>query len=160
MSEKRNDTSEQIVELPAPSGRMPYKDFLAERQKIVEARQRAQQRTDQLVTSGAGGALVLSITFLEKIAPHPEKWTSLLLVASWGMLLIALLFNLISHFVSQRAFDDFLAAFDQSFRSGLPYELNSRVTRMAVRLARAAAAAFVVGVGLLATFAFVNVTFT
>lgn len=59
-------------EVDERSQEMAYETFLAERQKIVDARQRTQQRFDQIVSAGAAGALVLSITFLERIAPSPD----------------------------------------------------------------------------------------
>lgn len=64
---------------------IPYEHFIAERHKIIDARARSYQRTDQLVTGGAAGALVLSITFLEKLAPDPSEHARWILLTAWSL---------------------------------------------------------------------------
>lgn len=139
---------------------LPYPQFLEERHRILEARSRAQQRVDQLVTGGAAGALVLSITFLEKIAPHPNSQTQLILLSAWGLLLLSLGLGLGSHYASCRAFDVYLAAFDKAYEEDSRCVADSPAARATVILDQASAGAFVVGVALLAWFAFMNVQFT
>jgi hypothetical protein len=57
----------------------------------------------QLVTSFAAGALILSITFLEKIAPHPKHlW---LLFLSWASLTLSIVAVVIGLVLDNRAFD-------------------------------------------------------
>src|ERR1035438_4775715 len=41
------------------------------------------ERYDQWILTLSGGALAISLTFLEKIAPEPTKWTLFLLGFSW-----------------------------------------------------------------------------
>ncbi|MEE8494833.1 MAG: hypothetical protein V3S25_12375 [Nitrospirales bacterium] len=138
---------------------MSYEHFLKERQRIVDARQRVQQRTDQLVTTGAAGALVLSITFLEKIAPSPLVSSRPLLIWAWVLLLLALLANLSASFASQKAFDDFLDAFDQSFTEQRSFHQTGKSHHVATWLSRAGAVAFVLGVATLALFGLINAPF-
>ena len=137
---------------------MSYDQFLAERQRIVDARQRAQQRIDQLVSAGAVGALVLSITFLEKIAPTPVPRTLPVLFAAWVALACSLGSNFVSHYASERAFENFLTAFDRAFLEGRDCALQGRAARLAKYLAISASVLFVVGVVLLAWFAFDNLS--
>ena len=144
---------------PASEG-MPYEIFIAERAKIVEARQRAQQRTNQLITTGAAGALVLSITFLEKIAPTPTPATKPLLVAAWIGLLVSLGLNLIASYLSHHAFDAALKAFDTSFTERIPYSFKSPANFWTKILEAVSAVAFVFGIAFLASFALSNVNFT
>jgi hypothetical protein len=83
---------------------LEWKIFL-ERRKEAAARYSASiGQFDRLVPWGAGGALVLSITFLEKIAPHPRLSTRWILLASWGGLTLALFASMWSHYTSSRIF--------------------------------------------------------
>ena len=138
---------------------LPYEQFIAERQRYIDARQRQQQRVDQLVTGGAAGALALSITFLEKIAPTPGPATRPLLLAAWGLLLFSLGLTLASHYASCDAFDRTIVDFDDCYARGVPFAGPNASTRNAARLSRWGAGAFVGGVLFLAAFAFVNVRF-
>ena len=47
-------------------------EYFAERALLLEARQRSYQRAEQMVTGGATGALLLSITFVDKLT-HAGK---------------------------------------------------------------------------------------
>ncbi len=79
---------------PLPLPRMERSEFLSERLRMVEARQRSQGRAEQLLTGGAAGALVLSITFIENIASSPEQSTYWLLLVAWGALVMSLALGL------------------------------------------------------------------
>lgn len=140
--------------------RMPYSDYLEERRRLIEARQRAEQRTDHLVTTGAAGALVLSITFLENIAPAPVATSRPFLIAAWAILLVCLALNLASTIISRRAFDDAVDTFDRVFLEGEPGSAHSVASTLTGYLGWASAIAFVVGIALLAWFALLNVDFT
>jgi hypothetical protein len=141
------------------SARMPYEHFLSERRAIVDARQRAQQRIDQLVASGAAGALVLSITFLNDIAPTPSPGTKPLLVGAWLALLISLALLFASHYASQRAFDNYLVAFDEAYVAGAVFSEQNLATRIVKILDRSSSWLFIIGVALLAGFAYLNLPF-
>lgn len=88
-------------EEPAPV--IPYEQFLAERRLYIEARQRTEQRTSQMITGGAVGALLLSITFLDTIAPDPAPESRATLIGAWGLLLVALLLEFIATLQCKRA---------------------------------------------------------
>lgn len=135
-------------------------EFLAHRQRIIEARQRAQQRLDQLVVTGASGALVLSVTFIEKIAPSPAPASRWLLAFAWGLLLTSLLAALLSHAASAKAFDLTMAHLDACYEAEVPVSQPvpwiDYVTRAFNWLT---ILCFVGGMGALVRFAFVNVPF-
>jgi hypothetical protein len=57
--------------------------------------------TNQLTL--AGGALALSITFIDKIAPYPKESSIFFLVNAWGLFCLSLLITLISFLTSQAA---------------------------------------------------------
>lgn len=136
-----------------------YDQFLAERNRYIDARQRSQQRFDQLVTTGAGGALILSITFLDNIAGRPELWTKPVLFASWTLLIVALGTSLVLHYFSQKAFDAYVDALDEATRTQQPAPIKGTVAHWIQRLEVASSIALVLGVLLLAIFAFVNLSF-
>ena len=54
------------------------------------------------MTWASGGALLVSVTFLEKLAPRPRPDTAWLLNASWQWLAAALLLSLASQYASSR----------------------------------------------------------
>lgn len=143
-----------------PASTLPYDAFLAERAKIVEARQRVQQRSEQLVTGGAVGALVLSITFLDRIAPDPTRSSSGFLAAAWVLLLFSLSSSLAAALLSQKAFDDHLAEFDRAFSEGRAFRAPTARVRWVRRLSAAGASLLFAGVATLAVFAFLNVPFS
>ena len=70
----------------------------------MKARQRSYQRVEQMVVGGATGSLVLSITFLEKLAPAAIVREPNWLIASWSLLLITLSLGLLGQYASARAF--------------------------------------------------------
>jgi hypothetical protein len=135
-------------------------DFLAHRQRLLDARQRAQQRLDQLVVTGASGALVLSLTFLEKIAPSPRPSTRCLLGIAWGLLLGALLASLLSHAASAKAFDQEMERLDLCYTNSQPLTTTRSIVDHATRwLNRITVLCFMLGMSALVCFAFINVPF-
>src|SRR5262245_37057894 len=89
-------------------------EYFAERSLLIEARQRSFQRAEQMVMGGATGALLLSVTFLEKLAPaagrtvHGLGW----LVAGWVALLACMCISLFSQYAAGWAFTSELARLD------------------------------------------------
>ncbi len=148
----KTDPSEHIVP-------MERQEFLVERRKFVEARQRVQQRTDQLVTGGAAGALLLSITFLGDIAPDPLLGSRPFLIVAWVLLLVSLLLNLGASFASQKAFEESIEHLDAYYAGHVPLKLSNRAAIITHWLSGLAAAAFVFGVASLAAFGFINIPF-
>ncbi len=80
-----------------------YKAYLDQRQALIDIEVDASSRLDRGILTLSGGALGLSVTFIEKIAPHPQPWTIWLLGSSWFLLLATLLISLYSHLTSQSA---------------------------------------------------------
>lgn len=152
-----------VTEQPKPVeeriGEMGYADFLSERGRIVDARQRAQQRFDQIVSTGAAAALVFSVTFIEKLAPHPGPRTRAVLIWAWCLLLVSLGCNFASHIFSQRAFNIYLREFDKSYCDNTPCRHESGSSSASKWLDISSAATFVAGVLMLALFSISNLNF-
>lgn len=68
-----------------------YAHFIARTNQLDELAFKTSERYDQWVLSLAGGALAVSITFLEKIAPHPAPWTLWILALSWLSFIVSIL---------------------------------------------------------------------
>lgn len=71
-----------------------YESYTKERDALREDARQSGERYDKAVLSLAGGALALSVTFLEKIAPHPFAWSYALLAIAWVCLIVAILLEL------------------------------------------------------------------
>lgn len=71
-----------------------YESYTKERDALREDALQSGERYDKAILSLAGGALALSVTFLEKIAPHPFGWTYGLLGLAWLCLILAILLEL------------------------------------------------------------------
>ncbi|MCD6184643.1 MAG: hypothetical protein J7K84_02450 [Deltaproteobacteria bacterium] len=77
--------------------------YLKIRQSYDEAELEVSGRYDKWILTLSGGALGLSITFIEKIAKNPTPDTLFWLKFSWGCLVISLLAALLSLVTSQSA---------------------------------------------------------
>jgi hypothetical protein len=137
--------------------RLTRPEYFAERQLLLEARQRGYQRAEQMVVGGATGALVLSVTFLEKLAPAPRAVRTELLVAAWVVLLICLSLSLLGQYSSARSFDHELARLDAALHTeGVG---TNRWNAFNSVCGGTAAVLLIVGVTLLALFAYLNAPF-
>jgi hypothetical protein len=147
-------------------------EYLQRRKEYAAQYQDAISNYDKLVPWGAGGALFLSITFLEKIAAHPLPSTRWLLLSAWGFLLVALATSLWSHYTSSRIYVWKMNLLDNRQRVNKSNNedwtreragLRKRVRwwgRLTAFLNPVAGWALVIGVTLLAGFAFANAPFT
>ena len=80
-----------------------YQIYLDHRKVLNNMELEVSGRYDQWIITLAGGALIFSITFLEKIATQPKPLTLWFLGASWIFLLLTLIFGLFSLLTSQSA---------------------------------------------------------
>jgi hypothetical protein len=81
---------------------LPHDDYLARRERLDRAYTESMREYDRLVTWASGGALLVSVTFLEKLAPNPRQGTEWLLATGWALLVGALLLSLLSQYASSR----------------------------------------------------------
>jgi len=88
------------VSRPDPQ-EVPREEFLARRNRLEDLLSESRRTADKLLVSGAGGALVLSITFVNVIAPHPLPDTRSLLLAAWLEFGAALVLSFLSHLTSE-----------------------------------------------------------
>lgn len=90
------------------------KTYISTRQSYDEAELEVSGRYDKWILTLSGGALGLSITFIDKIAKNPTIDTLLWLKLSWGCLIFALLAALTSLVTSQSAIRENRKELDQA----------------------------------------------
>jgi len=93
-----NDEEKSTLSTP-----LDRETYLKMRDLYDKAELEVSGRYDQWILTLSGGALALSITFIEKIAPHPDIDTLFWLKVSWSCLILSLLTALISLVTSQSA---------------------------------------------------------
>lgn len=79
------------------------KEYLDERQVLLEGRSNAIRSLEKTLVTLSAGALALSITFLHDIAPHPREIVWLIL--SWSLLFASLLLMLLVFILGVYVFD-------------------------------------------------------
>ena len=132
-------------------------EYFRERELLIDARQRSYQRAEQMVTGGAAGALVLSITFLEKLTPVPIVHEPLVLVVAWIVLLVTLLLSLFAQYASARSFDCEIARLEAAMHGeSQPANVWAMCNQSCGIFS---AVLFVLGIALLAHFAYSNAPF-
>lgn len=151
------DGEAPIVLSTESSDKLDREEYFDERKLLIEARQGAYLRTDQMVIGGATGGLLLSIAFLEKIAPAPTVTRPSLLALSWLMLLGCLSARLAGQYFTARSFDCEIERLNarQNDEREPPNHWAARRRGSAV----AGSILLVIGIGLLAIFAYLNAPF-
>ena len=80
-----------------------YEVYSKEREKLNGASLETGARYDRIVLTLSGGALVISLTFLEKVAHNPIAWSLWLIVPAWLLLLGSVALQLLALAASQDA---------------------------------------------------------
>jgi hypothetical protein len=134
-----------------------YAGFLAYRREMTELEWDQSKSFDQALITVSGGALVLSITFIDSIAPTPEHvW---LLYPAWIGLGVALISTLLSFHFGKHAAARARAIEDRRYEGEIdPCKLRNRWVGWSNRLNWIAIATFLVGISCLAAFSLINVS--
>ena len=80
-----------------------YQAYLGQREALNRMELESSGRYDRWILTLSGGALAVSLTFLERIAPKPIPSTLWLILSAWGVLVITIVCALCSHLTSQAA---------------------------------------------------------
>jgi hypothetical protein len=80
-----------------------YQTYINERNSLITAEKESSQYFDKAILTLAAGALGLSLTFIDKIAPSPKGCTLYLLSVAWIFFCASMLSTLISFLTSQSA---------------------------------------------------------
>jgi hypothetical protein len=93
-----------------------YAAHSAYRQNLDDLAFKTSERYDQWVFTLAGGALAISLTFLEKIAPNPAHFTFILLGISWLAYILAILAGFSAIYYSRKAIYQAIEICDENYR--------------------------------------------
>lgn len=148
---------DQVTATEAPP--LPADVYLAVRQSYDAAELEMSGRYDKWILTLAGGALGLSITFIEKIATHPVPETLCWLKGSWFFLILALLLALVSLVTSQSAIRENRAELESANSESRAPKLRFRkhFTLLTNCLNWSSLGAFILGVILLCVFSLNNI---
>jgi hypothetical protein len=133
--------------------------YVSARQSYDTAELEVSGRYDKWILTLAGGALGLSITFIEKIAKAPTPETLCWLKGAWFFLIAALLLALVSLVTSQSAIRENRSELDAANTEGRAPELKFPKwwTTLTNWLNWTSLASFIIGASLLCTFSFKNI---
>jgi hypothetical protein len=92
-----------------------YDSYVKEREGLRESSLEISGRYDKSILFLSGGSLALSLTFIEKIAPHPSPWTFSLLAVAWMLLITSLVLELYALATSQTAINEQVRLLDADY---------------------------------------------
>lgn len=90
-----------------------YQTYLAERKILIDAERDTAHQFDKAILTLAAGALALSITFINQIAPQPKPNSIYFLITAWSFFGLSILSTLISFLTSQIACRQMREVLDQ-----------------------------------------------
>lgn len=144
-----NSEENQIPELEYSE----YKIYAEERKILIEAEKETAQQFDKYVLTLAAGALALSITFINQIAPKPIPSSLWVLLLAWSLFSLSILSTLLSLLTSQRACRRQIEILEQRLKG---QEGENRYAWWTIFLNRASIGLFVSGTFALIIFTGIN----
>lgn len=96
-----------------------YDSYVKERDGLRDASLQISERYDKWMLVLSGGALALSLTFIEKVAPHPLPWSFGVLLVAWILLIISVVLELHALATSQRALTEQVSLLDREYQAFL-----------------------------------------
>jgi hypothetical protein len=104
------------IEIENAQRKQRYDAYIKERDAFRNDSLTVSERYDKAILLLGGGALALSLTFLEKIAPHPIPISFVLLGAAWLGLIASILLQLHALSTSQTVTNDEMEIADREYR--------------------------------------------
>lgn len=132
-----------------------YQIYLEERKQLIAAERETAQQFDKAILTLAAGALALSITFINQIAPNPKPHSVYFLIGAWILFCSSLLSTLISFLTSQVACRKQRDILDDKLSSKENNKSNKAVS-WTNRLNYFSIGFFILGVVLLIVFSAIN----
>ena len=140
--------------------RAKYEIYLEERKLLIQAEKEGSQQFDKAILTLAAGALAISITFINQIAPHPKPGTICFLAWGWVAFGMSLISTLVSFFTSQKACRKQIAILEHDVLDKKESESNKQKNDWAIwtnYLNIVSILAFVIGVIFLGYFSISNI---
>lgn len=135
-----------------------YEVYLEERKLSIEAERGTAQQFDKAILTLAAGALALSITFINQIAPYPKPESIYFLIGAWSLFCLSMLSTLISFLTSQKACRNARDILDEIFHNDKQNNItkDNKAATWTNRLNYCSIALFIWGVILLIIFSAMN----
>jgi hypothetical protein len=136
-----------------------YKVYLEERKQLITAERDTAQQFDKAILTLAAGALALSITFINQIAPQPKPYSIYCLIIAWSFFCLSLLSTLISFLTSQAACRKQRDLLDEEISKNSKKSTNTEENNAALwtdKLNKLSIAFFILGVMFLIVFSAIN----
>jgi hypothetical protein len=148
-----------------------HKSYVDQRKNMDSLAFQMGTQHDQWVLTLSGGALGLSITFLDKIVSHPDQWTKWLLFLAWAAFAVALLAAFQSIHYSHLAITRQLAILDEEHVQFLastskekpegtvrsPPQSSNKFVKVTQRWSLSARSFTIAGIALFCLFCFCNI---
>jgi hypothetical protein len=93
-----------------------YDAYIKDKDSLRNDSLQVSDRYDKAILALSGGGLALSITFLEKIAPHPARWTFFILGVAWLALIGSLLLEMFALAKSQTVTNEQIEVLNEEYR--------------------------------------------
>jgi len=124
--------------------------------RLIEIEHKGADQHDRAILTLAAGALGITVTFIEKIAPNPIRWTIGLLLTSWFFLVLSILGIVVSFLVSQAACRYQRTLLDLEYATGRRPDQKNRLADCTKRLNAVAFVFFVMGLAFILLFSGFN----
>jgi len=135
-----------------------YQTYINERNSLVTAQKESSQYFDKSILTLAAGALGLSLTFIDKIAPRPiVECSKYLLCTAWIFFCLSILSTLISSLTSQAACRRQIEIVENIFFNKVDTNSKNFLAQMTNVLNWISITLFVSGVFFLIIFTIINI---
>jgi hypothetical protein len=101
---------------------LDHSAYLEERKSLKDAKLKIEENLDKSVLAISTGALGVSLTFIEKIAPNPARES--LLAWAWGLWAATFCASLLSGWLGQCSYERAIENLDREQREKKPFEVN------------------------------------
>lgn len=147
--------AENVTEVPDDYA-MSEDTYVRERTSLVEMEQKSADQHDKAILTLTAGALGLSLTFIDKIAPNPAVNTLWIVGVAWLSFIVSIFVILASFLTSQSACRRQRELLDIEYSTSEPPEELNTFADATRYLNVAAYTCFLIGVVFLASFSWVN----
>jgi hypothetical protein len=136
--------------------KIDYQTYVSERAAMLDAAREQTKFTDQAVLTLSGGALGLSLTFLDKITPASGATHLGWLFWSWATLAGSIVIVFAGVHLSDRAINRYIDALDDNQRTGADANRRNPWAGLTSMLNHLASALLIAGIVCLCAFVYLN----
>lgn len=121
--------------------KMDRNEYMDERRLLASLEAESYRSFDKALLTFSSGAIALSVTFFEKFNTEP----SCLLIVSWGLWLLSIIFQLTSYLIGARAMREELSVLNEQYKNYDTEPRKNPYTGWPTKINIAALSAFLIG---------------